>query len=232
MGGLSKREKIMLIILAIAVGGFLYYNYILTPQLKNLKAADDKLQESRTKLASLQVQEKNIDTLKKEIEDLTAKADEATKSIPDTDRIPELIIYLRDMTSNSGCTTGTLGFGSPQSLNVESDKSNGAKDQNSSQSQNLPGNVTSGVVVILPMTYQVSGSYADVMSMLKYMENNQRKMMVSSLAITKDQQQGKKGTSLTATITFNSLYRMLGDPSQPINYPFSNIPVGKVDLFN
>lgn len=232
MGGLSKREKIMLIILGIAVLGFLYYNFCLTPQLKKLQAADDTLQRSKGKLENLQLQKKNIDTLNKEIADLTAKANDATKSVPDTDRIPELIIYLKNMTASSGCVTGTLGFGNPQSLNLESKNSTaqqGNQNQNNGQTSNLPSNVTSGEVIILPITYQVSGSYASVVSLLNQMQNNQRKMMVSTITMAKN----PKGDGVTATIGFNSLYRVLGDPSQPVTYPFiSGIPVGKVDLFN
>lgn len=242
MGGLSKREKVMLIILGVAVIGFLYYNFCLTPQLKKLKTTEDTLQQSKSKLESLQEQEKNIDILKNEIVDLTAKANDATKSVPDTDRIPELIMYLRNMTASSECVTGTLGFGSPIGLNLESTKSstqqgNQNQNQNNGQTKNIPSDVTGGVVVILPMTYQVNGNYANILSMLKLMENNQRKMMVSTIAINKGSTNNSGGGKtesgeLTATIGFNSLYRMLGDPSQPITYSFSNIPLGKVDLFN
>lgn len=240
MGGLSKREKIMVIILGIAVVGFLYYNFCLTPQLKKLSAAEDTLKRSKYRLETLQAQQRDLDTLNKEIADLTSKTNDAANSVPDTDRIPELIINLRDMTTSSGCTTGTLTFGSPQGLNVESagNKNTQQTNQNNGQTKNLPGNVTSGVVIILPMTYQVSGKYTSILSILKLMENSQRKMMVNSITINKGNTGNTGNTSseesgeVSATIGFNSLYRMMGDPSQPITYPFSNLPLGKVDLFN
>lgn len=231
MGGLSRREKILLIALGVAVIGFLYYSYVLTPQLKNLRTAEGNLQKSKARLEELRAQQRDIDILRKEVDDLTVKANEATKSVPDTDRMPDLIINLTNITSSSGCTAGALGFGDPQSLNLKNSKNssqNGGQNQNGNQDQKLPSNVTDGVVVILPMTYQVSGNYTNVVSMLKLMENNERKMMVTSIAMNKDTKTG----GIAANISFNSLCRKLGDSSEPVSYPFSNIPVGKVDLFN
>jgi Tfp pilus assembly protein PilO len=248
MGGISKRDKILLAILGIVVIGFLYYRFALTPQLNKLKAAETTLNDSKAKLENLKVQEKRIEVVKKEVADLTIKANEAMKVVPDTSKIPELIVYLRDMTTASGCTPGNLGFAAPTTVNLNSNGSQGQNAQAGQQggqqtsgqqnTQSQPNTqqstqtnaINSGVVMILPISYEVKGGYGNIMSILTQIESCTRKMIVDKITINKDAT--AKTPAETMTVTTSNLYRRTGDPTEPIQYPFNNVSLGKADLFN
>jgi hypothetical protein len=57
--------------------------------------------------------EKNIDCAKKELSELDAKSKEISKSIPDTSRVPEIIMLIKTITESSGCTGGKMSFNLP-----------------------------------------------------------------------------------------------------------------------
>jgi hypothetical protein len=253
MPSLSKREKILLIVLLIVGLGYVYYRFALTPQLNRLKAAETALENNKKKLAVLRVQEKSLDGLKKEVEDLALKAKEVEKVVPATTKIPEVIMNIRDMTTSSGCTVGALGFCGPVTQDFNKAKAQGTQQQ-SGQAQNngqnaqqsggqtngLDNGITSGVAMILPLTYQIKGEYSNVMSLLSLIEGNTRKMMVDKMSIAKgtgtgaSAQPGAKVNEnmLTVNLSISTLFRRTGEPSELNSYPFTNIVVGKANMFN
>lgn len=214
MPSLSKREKILLAILGIIVFGYVYYNFVITPQLDTLKVSTENLVSNMAVLDGLKDSEKKIDSVKKEVEDLNKKMQESVKSIPDASRVPEIIVNIKDMVQSSGCTGGKLTFGIPDS---------------SSQTQNAQNgdakNVNAGIHII-PITYQVNGSYENILSFLKQIESSDRKMTIDKINISKDPEKG----NLSATINVNCFY--MGKDGQKIDYPFVNTTPGKQDIFN
>lgn len=215
MPKLSKRETILLIILLITIVGYCYYTYILTPQLSNLDAINQKLEDDRVALSELQVSQKNIDNIKKEVDDLNKRAEESEKSIPDASRIPEIIMDFKNVSDASGCTVGKLSF-NPAVKNPAKNNT-----ENKDAQKNAP------VIMVIPITFQASGNYNNIMLLLKGIENSDRKMAVDRISINKDEGTG----ILTADLSINCFY-MDKTGTAKIDYTFLNIPSGKQDIFN
>lgn len=239
MSNLSKREKIMVIVLIVLLVGFLYYRYALTPQLNKLAKAEETLESNQNKLEELKVKEKELEKLKVDVQQISAKADEVSYQIPDNDKIPEIIICLRDITNSSGCTTGALGFGNPVTQNINTDNKQGSTantqssqstqtTQNGQPQQGASQEPAPGSVIILPLNYAVQGDYYAVMRFLSLVENNKRMLLVSNMTIGKDAKTGM----LSVGMAVNTLYRKSGDPDQPITYPNINLAAGKASMFN
>jgi len=221
MGNLTKREKTLLLTLCILILWYFYYTYIFAPQLNNLKTAKTMLNNSKTKLSSLQEYEKNMDKIKKQVDDLSIQAGQSLKSIPDTSRIPELIMYLNDMTVSSGCEVGKTALSVPINKSTES--------QDSMQpNKNISQQTTEGGVMVLPITYNARGNYNSIILLLSKIESSDRKMVVDKLVVSSDTLNGK----LYMNININCYYLNKDDASRPIDYPFINNTSGKQDIFN
>jgi Tfp pilus assembly protein PilO len=224
MGGLSKREKIALIVVAIFAFALLYYNFVAIPQFNKLKTAQDTLNASKAKLNSLKESERNLQSIKAQVDELNTKLQDSLKAIPDTSKLPEIIMDLRNMTTESGCTIGKMGFGDPVSQGLNA----GSQQQNPGQNTAQPNQngSQSGGVIILPLNYEISGSYTSMMTLLSRMENSQRKMLVQRVTVAK----GKE--TLITNFTIDFLYIKAGDPDKPIDYSFLTTTPGKTDMFN
>lgn len=237
MGSLSKREKTMVMALIVLFIGFLYYRYALTPQLNKLANEKRALEVNQQKLEDLKLKEKQLEKMKSEVEKITAKADEVSSQIPDYNRIPELIVSLRDITNSSGCTAGVLTFGSPSSQSINSNKNSdknkdGGADTASGQSEKAGkaegGKVEQGSVMVLPINYAITGDYDAVMKFIGLVESNNRILLINSMNIGRDQKAGL----LSVSLGMDTLYRESGDPQQPIQYQNLNLSAGKADMFN
>lgn len=215
MSNLSKREKILLIVLCVVIICYVYYNFILVPQLNELSSEKEKLTANNIVLNGLIESQKNIDKIKKEVDDLNKKALESVKSIPDTSRIPEIIMDFKNIEVSSGCTTGRILFGTPVANNSHN------IGESADAKNNIPG------IMILPIEFQVNGSFDNIMSMLKSIENNSRKMTINKISINKDVQNGL----LVANASI-SCYFMNNGSGQKAEYPFGDIAVGKQNIFD
>jgi Tfp pilus assembly protein PilO len=222
MSSLSKREKILLWVLGFFLLGFLYYRFVATPLLIRYQSATSTLDSNKKILQNLRESEKNINNIKKQIETLNLQAEQSSKSIPDTSRVPEVVMFFKEMTESSGASVGKIGFGNPI------DKTAGKGTEQGIQQDKNEDNSKAGGIIVLPMSYQVSGDYSSIISLLNKIENNSRKMVVDKLSVNKDIESGK----LSANLNINCYYIKKDGPSEPIVYQFFNNSYGKLNMFN
>lgn len=202
--------------------GYLYYNFIILPQLNNLNDATDRYNNNKKILSGLTETQKNIDKIKKQVEDLNVQAEQYEKSIPDSGEIPQILMDFKTMTDSAGCTGGRLTFGNtPAKAAVTASNPPGAAS-NSEGSKNNPIDIVS-----IPVTYEIKGDYNSVMLLLKNIEGSSRKMIVNKVLFSKDSNDGKLSASLNI-----SCYYINNKQSGPINYPFLHSTQGKQNLFN
>lgn len=215
MGKLSKREKILIFVLLLLVLGYAYYNFILMPQLNSIRSIDVSIENNKKMLSALEGQQENIDRNKNEMKDLEYYENKYKQNIPESAGIPEIIVYIDEMTKSSGCTPVELNFHG----NAEEDVK---KDNNSKTNEN-------GIVKEIHLSYQVTGSYESIISLEKYIENCARRMIVDKLDIEKD----SEGGILHAYIGIRCFYMENESNSQgTVDYPFLKSTGGKENIFN
>lgn len=222
MDKLSKREKILLIALCLLILGFIYYNYIIMPQFNKLNTIEINIDNNIKMINTLKDVEKNIDSNRKQLEELVAQIKEFSTSVPDTSKVPEIIMYIKEMTETSGCIGGKLAFNYGQQ-NKDMHYSNVSppfqigKTKSNEQS-----------VFTMSIYYQVTGDYNSLLTLLDKIENCCRKIVVDRLTVKKD---GKDGI-LSADLNLKCYFISYEDSLQPINYPFLEYTSGKENLFN
>lgn len=218
MGSLSKREKNLLFILLFLLIAFLYYNFIAIPELNKLSSETSILNNNKNILNGLIETQKNIDKIKKQVEDMNLQTEEYEKSIPDSSKIPEILMNFKTMLESSGCTGGRLAFGGVSGVsNNTSGQTNTNQDLN-----NKPMDI-----ITIPITYQVNGNYDSIMMLLKSIENSNRKMIIDKILFTKSPDSNK----LSVNLNINCFY-IKTKQSGPINYPFIYNTPGKQNIFN
>jgi Tfp pilus assembly protein PilO len=232
MKNLSKREKTLLIALCIAVLGYFYYTYIAVPQLSKLNSAKTTLSNNKLKLNSLKETEKSIDQIKKQVEDLDQKVQQISVSVPDSSRIPEIILFLKDIGETQGTIGGKIGFGdeiNKINSNVNQPNQPNQPNQSSQQNSKSPNAQSSfGNIITIPIDYDYQSDYSNMMAVLNKIENSNRKMFIDKISIIKDNETGK----LSINLNMNCYFFQNNNISGPINYPFLNGSYGKQNIFN
>lgn len=214
MLNISKREKILLIVLGIIGLCYLYYSIYLIPQLNNLNKASVELENSKKALNGLVVSQKNINEIRSQIDGLNRKAQESLMSMPDSERIPDIILELKSMGETSGCVINQVVFTQAPpggQAKQETNKGNPAQDMQ---------------VLAIPVTCEVDGDYNCIMSFIKSIENSSRKMRVDKLTLSK----GLKDGRLIGSINL-SCYYINDSTSGSEGYTYTTNASGRQDLF-
>jgi hypothetical protein len=145
--------------------------------------ANNKLTEVATNTSKLKAEIeitnqklKNYEVTKSKIEELSYVKDIAAKVLPQNEDQSAVVAELADFAKRSNISTGSISF-------VDSTLTNKLP---SAKTKAKAINPTPQGVSIIPVKFEVSGDakYEDVLSFLKYIENNRRKMQVTEIALT------------------------------------------------
>lgn len=219
MSSLSKREKVLLLILFSLAFGFFYFKYAATPLLEKYNSEKSLFESNKLKLNTLRETKNNIEKIKKQSQELNNQISDLAKVIPDSGKVPQIIVDIKSMTDSSGCKAVRMYFGnSNNSVNNQSGQNN--------KNANTQNNV--GVLTPIPIGYEVNGDYNSIMSLLGKLENSSRKMIVDKLSVIKDDKTG----ILSANMTINAYFLNKNEVFKPVEYPFINSNTGKYNIFN
>ena len=90
MNNLSKREKLLVIVGAILIILYPYYNLFLKPISQKIKIVNQSISDKKIEYNSIEkLKVSNIVNTKK-VEELKIKYDEAMKALPENERNPEI----------------------------------------------------------------------------------------------------------------------------------------------
>ena len=131
-----KAQKMLLSVLGVLLVFALCYMCIITP-------ASKKNQPTKTEIASLENQLKEIEHIDVEIENkqseldkLQAEYDKATEGLPKTDRYPEVFKDIEQMAIDSGATSIKAKFDYPK---IVKSKKTGGDNSNNKDDDGLQG---------------------------------------------------------------------------------------------
>lgn len=204
---LSNREKVLLIVLGIALIGFLYYSYVLTPELKEIARLKDEVKSCQIKVDSVKIQSSPNNKIFQDYKILNTKiAVESLRLFPSIMQ-EKIILNLEDMLDRSKLDAVNMSYSLPRlgSVNEETKKDdqeeNTANDlvqqfiqklqpqksapppANTANKNNTPAADAETPYKVSKMTSNIhfKGSYYNVFSILQYVELSDKKILVRSI---------------------------------------------------
>lgn len=105
---MSKREKILIAVLLIAVAAFVYFNYFLTPLQKKTQELRVSVAENRTKAEETRLYMAQIEEGQAELAGLKARYEEKLSEIPAVLDQAELLNGIHDIVEGHGDTASLI----------------------------------------------------------------------------------------------------------------------------
>lgn len=216
---LTKSEKIILACAGILGTVFLINTFILTPLNKKLKPLEEDIKRLEAQAEGLQTISLDIAKNEKELTDLKGKYEEASKTIPKTDRYPEIIGDLEDMALQSKVKITNSSFGEVAVVGNTENTSNSTSENQENKNQEGAETLgaTSGLSTFT-VNLTLDGKFNDVMTFVDKLETDNRILEVQNFTSQKD------------TSTIGVLYYIAGS-NEKEDYDFNNGSYGKGNLF-
>lgn len=224
---LTKREKILLLLLFIVGGGYLYYRFVFTPEWETLTRLKAEYRQKTAILQKVQDKDNKIVELKKQIADVEKQRDSLGKGVSQPLRIPALLSELEQVCSKNGVAIDHINFagtssavkGQPQQPNTGSgnppasiqDVAKNITGQNgAADSSNKVGNPSAatqqGLPTAVTISFTFTANYENLMNLLRYYEGNTRFFLLENLDV-----QGDPSGKCTGKASFIA-YSIVKDP--------------------
>ncbi|MGL4109458.1 type 4a pilus biogenesis protein PilO [Clostridium sp. LP20] len=204
----NKNEKILIGVLSFLAIAALVYILIIAPSNK-------KLEPNMARIKSLEEQVNNIDSLQisikdkeKELDGLKGQYDEATKSIPKTDRYPQVVRDIEGMASSAGIKINSGNFSKPQVIAAN----------NNAVDDGMQKNQTEGLTAFT-VALDITGNYNQCLEFIKSLEKDERILEVTTFTLN-EKQDGAIGI----------VYYVAGGVEEE-SYDFNSGEYGKSNLF-
>ena len=156
----TKNEKIVLYVLGILSIFALCYLFIISPGEEKTKNLKQEIKSLESQLVSVQSIDYDIAQRKKTLDELMVKYKEATITLPETDRYPEVFRDVEKMVTESGLTASSGSFGKASVITI------GAEE--GQDTSNLKG------MRKIQITYSIKGDMNKVLSFIDKLENYDR----------------------------------------------------------
>lgn len=224
---LTKREKILLLLLFIVGGGYLYYRFVFTPEWETLTRLKAEYRQKTAILQKVQDKDNRIAELKKQIADAEKQKDSLGKGVSQPLRLPALLSELEQACSKNGVAIDHINFagtssavkGRPQQSNtgsgnppasIQDAAKNITNQSGAADSSNKGGNPSAATQQGLPTAVTVSftftANYENLMNLLRYYEDNTRFFLLENLDV-----QGDPSGKCTGKASFIA-YSIVKDP--------------------
>jgi Tfp pilus assembly protein PilO len=230
--GLSLREKVLLAILLVAALGFGYYRFFLSHML-------DTMNETKSSIASLQIQERKIkqapsvkEKLDNQLKEVTVLYNASLLEIPRQYRNSEIAYQLKALCDANSTVLSSISLGAGTALTVNPTSTPSTEGTNTkgtnTESTNTQGTKTAANgIYMVPVVISITGNYNEIMNLVKAIENDTRTSQVGTIGISS----GTKGEGLNASISLVFYYINNGEDAEE-TYNFNTGTYGKPDLFN
>lgn len=196
-GSLSRREFLLVVIMIIAIEGYLLYAYLVKPAYNEYMASVLELTNSLVTLNTLKSDYERKGEMEQEILKLEGELEEIQKQLPAFLSQEEVVLSVEDLSANSGIQVkilGLSGVGLPLKA-IPADTEVTA--QNPISAAPVP------MFVDQLVTLNFEGEYTQMYSFLKSVETSLRKMSAKGLSISIDQS-GKIGGNIN--LSYPSLW--------------------------
>jgi type IV pilus assembly protein PilO len=198
---LSKREKILLIVLGIVLCGFMYYKFVWIPENKKIAGLQEEYQ--RKLRLSHQADDKDVrlKEMEQEIGKLEIQSTGKREKIAQPLRVPDILLELNIMAADQGISIDSIQFsGNAAPIKGKPDGSDKQKEAASASGQDSGDGLKT-----LTMSFTFAGRYENCMKLIRYYETNRRLFTVSVLDL-----QGA-GDTCTGSVVIQCYTIPLGD---------------------
>lgn len=263
---ISKREKVLLLIVVPVLITFLYYQFIYIKQSDVVKAIRSEKEKVELRYEEVMKNIKNLESKEEEVNTLKNNVTTKARSLyPDI--IQEKIILEIDKLLSENNITSNIAFNQIEVAVVESMKANEARElesslkdyvnnySNSKSEENTTvnnentdlnnteastetseeatiesnsGEVKQDTTEQLKVSINFSSRYEDLKSFIKAIENYERKVVITNIAIS-----SKDEDSITGSLNleFHSIPKISGDDEEYLKWTLINV-YGKENLFS
>lgn len=221
MNSLEKREKLLLIILALLITGYVYTSFFLNPIMKKISEKNVSINEKSS--AMLDIEKLKIENKinKAKLEKIKLQYDESLKELPNGERNPEISYELKKTADANNISISTIAFGKEvQYLQA------GLKTAGENKAVSKKNN-SDNLLMVLPVTLQVNGDYKALINFISDVEKGKRIAEIQDIKLTKNTD---KSNSVTGDISLKYYY-VNSENSKQI-YEFKDSSAGKNNLFN
>jgi Tfp pilus assembly protein PilO len=225
--GLSLREKVLLAILLVAALGFGYYRFFLSHML-------DTMNETKSSIASLQIQERKIkqapsvkEKPDNQLKEVTVLYNASLLEIPRQYRNSEIAYQLKALCDANSTVLSSISLGAGSALTASPTSAPSTEGTNTKGTNTQGTKTAANGIYMVPVVISITGNYNEIMNLVKAIENDTRTSQVGTIGISS----GTKGVDLNANISLAFYYINNGEDADE-TYNFNTGDHGKPDLFN
>lgn len=154
---LSKREVLLVSILALAVLIYLYISYLIFPSYTQIAKLNTELILKKQIATDRNDAQKRLEDLDSYMTKSKERLENMEKKIPYNVRLPELIVSIDSNISNLDMDIQSISIGEPDTANKDYD--------------------------IIPVNISMEGKYDNIIGFINYIENNDRKFIIDSFTL-------------------------------------------------
>lgn len=158
---LTKKEKAMLIILAVLVYIFVFVKFVLLSSMQKIKEAKNRIQTVQTQLDALERDYSNIETFKKQIKENEIIDERLGEYLMDNAGFADSVKFVENLALLIGTRLKGISLGSPIELTEEN-----------------------ATYYAFPVSFKTILTEEGINELLKFVEGGSRKVSVNSLNIT------------------------------------------------
>lgn len=219
---LSKRDKTILIALAVILIIVCYVELFLIPMTDKISQISQDTKDINMKLGKMSVTAEKYNENKKIKEDLDSKVEDASDELPGIAKEPEITYDLKKQADKAGVTIASVSFSpasdfDPLTLTKPGEKVTMTKFK-----------IPQGKLMNMPANVVYSGTYSAVLNFINNVESDKRIAEVQNLNISSSGQ-----SKLQISMGINYYYLNKNDKST-VKYDFlqNSSAYGKSDIFS
>ncbi len=190
---ISKREKIMLVFMGIAVAGFLYYNFVFKHENNTIKKLQADYDSKKVLVLRGRESETRLQDIKGLLIELQNQIDIKKKKMSGPLRTPEVITELNTMAAQKSVKIDNIVFTGDAAVKGEY-KASGNTGGIDNIQQISPAAITDNngqastqaksELKKITVTFALEGSYGNCLNLVKAFENNKRLYVIKNLQMS------------------------------------------------
>ncbi|SMC24415.1 Pilus assembly protein, PilO [Clostridium acidisoli DSM 12555] len=212
MDKLSKREKIEIAAIVVILVVFVYFKFIISPIMQKNSELGSSISALNDKYNNILALENENGSYNTAIKNIKSKYNTSVKGIPMQLKDAEIENTLSKFCTKEQLTLSSINY------NSQSNQTSASSNKSDNKSDN-------SIVVKLPVSITISGSYKSILNLISDMEKDTRVFKVGDFSITSGESSGSEKA------TISGVYYYINGSTKP-DYDFNNGNYGKTDLFN
>lgn len=238
MDKLKPREKLLLAVLLIVGVLYVYIKLLYMPlraQITDTMTSIAKKSTINQNLTNMQAENKSLIT---QIKGLKSVYTASMNLLPQSEKNPEIYYNIEKMALNSKVTVSDVNLGAPAEVQTKAANGQNQQSATTTQAQGTNGQNQQSVstaqtrqnpekwkFMSVPVTFKVTGDYAQMLQYIHDLENDTRQCQILSVKLDSDD----KTPGINAAITMCYYYMQQG--TFDLKYDFNNGTYGKDTLF-